>query len=304
MLIEDLLGVKKDEILDVVKNKSKYYYSYPIPKRDGSKRWLDAPTGKLKEWQNILLDDFLYHYHAHPIAYGFVPGRSPIDAAEKHVDKDVLVSLDIYQFFNNITMKDVFKTLSFLARNNERHSFKTILDHLPSFSLMSELLTYKGCTPQGAPTSPHIGNLCLLKFDKTIQDFAKEHKKVKVTRYADDITFSQKKETKDFVGKAINKTKKVLDFYGFSLNYDKIHVSRRHTRQQVLGIVVNEKVNIPRDVRRRFRAKLHNLKMSQDPVDELQEQKLRGKIEWIKSLNPRKGNQFLKELNSLNLIST
>lgn len=304
MDLEGILDTTKQEIVEVLDNKQKYYYSYPIPKKDGSKRWLDAPIGKLKDWQDMILNKLLYQFYVHPIAYGFVPGRCPKDMAKKHVEQDILVAMDIYNFFNSIDAKLVKRTLEFIIENN--NSIDTSQYRTIDLKLLVDLLTYKGSIPQGASTSPQISNLVMLKADKVLSGVAKniDSSNCVVTRYADDIVFSTAPEPVNFVGMVLKGTREVLRTYGFSLNNKKIRVMRKHRRQKVLGIVVNEKVNIPRDQRRKFRAKLHNLKMSQEPIPPLQEQKLRGKIEWYRTLNQKKGNQFSKELSCLNLMST
>jgi hypothetical protein len=40
----------------------------------------------------------------------------------------------------------------------------------------------------------------------------------------------------------------------------KLHIRRQHDRQQVTGLVVNERLNLPRSVRRRLRAIEHHLR--------------------------------------------
>ncbi len=313
----EILGVTRDEIDEVILNKSSYYYSYPIRKKNGKKRYIDAPIGKLKIWQNLIIKKVLYRFGPHSIAYGFAKKRNPIKAAEKHVGADILIALDIKNFFNSITKERVIELLHFLHRSKPiwkqeeagKAGFistsmlpdkKKKLDQ--SIDDLAELLTYKGIVPQGAPTSPALSNLFMLRPDKALSEEAKKLKAT-VTRYADDIVFSTK-ENIDIAGTVIIFTKRVLRRYGLRLNPKKIHINRKNKRMQVVGIIVNEKTNIARQNWRNFRALLHNLKVSQTPLNERKAQQLRGQIEWIKTVNPKRGEQFLKEYGQLNFMTT
>ncbi|MCP4711590.1 MAG: hypothetical protein GY869_23475, partial [Planctomycetes bacterium] len=54
-------------------------------------------------------------------------------------------------------------------------------------------------------------------------------------------------------------TKEILADYGYRLHQKKkLHIRRRHQCQKVTGLVVNEKVNLPRQTRRWLRAVEHH----------------------------------------------
>ncbi len=302
----EILGVDRKTFDDVIANKSNYYYSYPIRKRNGKKRYIDAPIGILKEWQEIITKKVLYRYGAHPIAYGFAKDKNPIQAAEVHVGQDILVAMDMKNFFNSIKEAKLAEMFSYL------HGQKKIWSNLtPGYKGRHEeqnlskdliaVLTLKGIVPQGAPSSPAVSNLFMLRADKLLSLVARQNG-CKVSRYADDIVFSGSNQNMASI--VIGATKNCLAQYGLMLNPKKIHINRKNRRMRVVGIVVNEKTNIPREKWRNFRAKLHNLKVSQTPIDELEAQKLRGQIEWIKSVNPSRGVQFLKEFGQLKFTTT
>ena len=302
----DVLGVDRKTFDDVIANKTNYYYSYPIRKRNGKKRYIDAPIGELKKWQEIVLKKVLYKYGAHPIAYGFAKNKNPIKAAEVHVGQDILVAMDMKNFFNSIKSDKLEETFKYL------HSQKPIWKGLTSSYKnrdkieklnkdLIEVLTLKGIVPQGAPSSPALSNLFMLRIDKLLSNLARINN-CKISRYADDIVFSGSDQ--NLPAMVIGTTKAIIKRYGLSLNPKKVHVNRKNRRMRVVGIVVNEKTNIPREKWRNFRAKLHNLKVNKTPISELEAQKIRGQIEWIKSVNPTRGQQFLAEYGQLNLLST
>jgi hypothetical protein len=86
------------------------------------------------------------------------------------------------------------------------------------------------------------------------------------TRYVDDITFSTNRttfplgiaETHDGnltrVGSAISE---ILDKSGFALNDRKARIRSRSSRQEVTGLTVNSRINLPRRYYRQVRSMLH-----------------------------------------------
>ncbi len=76
---------------------------------------------------------------------------------------------------------------------------------------------------------------------------------IRYTRYADDLTFSGA----DDVHRIIPFVKRLLGELGYSIDDRKTNLFRRGRRQMVTGLVVNEKPNLPRRLRRRLRAAVH-----------------------------------------------
>lgn len=50
-----------------------------------------------------------------------------------------------------------------------------------------------------------------------------------------------------------------IEEHGFKIRGSKTRVLRRHQRQTVTGLVVNDKVNLKRNVRRKLRASRHRV---------------------------------------------
>jgi len=107
---------------------------------------------------------------------------------------------------------------------------------------------------QGAITSPSISNLILKGFDNKIAEYCKQSK-IRYTRYADDLTFSG-----DFnPNNIINFVEKNLNKQGFVLNKNKIKKIYKNESQIVTGIVVNEKLQVPRQYRKNIRLEIYHL---------------------------------------------
>lgn len=123
--------------------------------------------------------------------------------------------------------------------------------------------------PQGAPTSPTLSNFICKKLDAKLFKISK-FKGFSFSRYADDITISTNKNifTEDFKSQIAE----IIKEEGFELNPKKERLQRNHVkssseesgyireRQEVTGIIVNEKPNVSRHFIRNLRATLFNWK--------------------------------------------
>ena len=112
-------------------------------------------------------------------------------------------------------------------------------------------------TPQGAPTSPAISNLICRGLDHRLHSLAQKLGGA-YTRYADDLTFSFDETPSRGVGRFRWWVNQICQQEGFVVREDKFRVIRASQQQRVTGIVVNDKLSVPRRDRRRFRAILHN----------------------------------------------
>jgi RNA-directed DNA polymerase len=131
-------------------------------------------------------------------------------------------------------------------------------------ALLVKLCTHNGQLPQGAPTSPRLSNLCNYAIDARLTALA-ESIDATYSRYADDITFSFAQDSRAAIAAAIQVTKRVVADYGYKLHLkQKLSIRRRHQRQAVTGLVVNDGVRLPRETRRRLRAIRHRLAAGKD----------------------------------------
>jgi RNA-directed DNA polymerase len=79
---------------------------------------------------------------------------------------------------------------------------------------------------------------------------------LRYTRYADDLTFSGEKIGQD----TIEYVYRVLRDFKFEPNLKMTRLLRRSQRQIVTGLVVNEKLQAPREVRRKLRQHAYFIK--------------------------------------------
>jgi RNA-directed DNA polymerase len=238
-----------------------HYVRYVVPKRTGGRRVILAPKRELKSLQRRALADLVGKVPIAPAAHGFVPGRSITTNARPHVGKRVVIRLDLKDFFPSITfprVRGVFiahgysfavaSTLALLCTEYDREQFDREGERF-----------YVSVGPrhlvQGAPTSPALANLVAWRLDRRLTGLAARYS-FSYTRYADDLTFSG--DDPAVVGRLITNVRRIAADERFTLNETKTRVARRSRRQIVTGLVVNDQVATPRQLRRRVRAMLHN----------------------------------------------
>jgi hypothetical protein len=178
--------------------------------------------------------------------HGFRKGHSIVDNAAAHIGQEVIVKLDIVDFFpstNSVRVESGFRGAGFGKS---------------AATLLTGLTCYEGGLPQGAPTSPALSNYVNKNMDEKLKDAALR-RGAKYTRYADDITFSCAEYSRDNIHNLLISTGKILQYYGYRLNDKKKRIIRQHRQQLVTGLVVNERVNLPRKTRRWLRAVKHRL---------------------------------------------
>ena len=240
-----------------------HYHRFTIPKKTGGERVISAPHRRLKALQHWILEHVLEPIALAEQAHGFVPGRSTVSNALPHVGAAIVVNVDLKDFFPTVTYRRVKGLYKKLGYSEE---VATVLGLLCSEPDIAET-KLDGATyyvargprrlPQGAPTSPAITNALCRRLDRRIHGWAKKHGFI-YTRYADDLTVSTRDRNAP-VGKMLAFLRKLVATEGFAVHPDKVRVVRRGRRQEVTGVVVNDRPGVPRDDLRRFRALLFQI---------------------------------------------
>lgn len=262
------------------------YRSWLLPKRKGGNREISAPISYLKAVQRALLDTLLAEVPLHPCATGFRPGYSIKDNANPHVGKPVVVNVDISGFFQNTSLAIVRSAIGKSVPKQMSQSARLLL---------FDICTRQGGLPTGAPTSPAIANIGLIHFDNAISKACDRHG-ITYTRYADDLTFSGQDP-----GKILPYVEEWLARFGYALDRKKTNFFRRGRRQVVTGLVVNDKVSVPRSMRRKLRAAVHNFNAKGCEVihwhgKPMTLAELTGRIAFLNSIDTQKGQTLLAKL--------
>ena len=298
-----------------------HYRRWQIPKRDGTLRTITAPRSHMKAAQRWALRNVWDKLPVHGAAHGFLTARSIVTNARAHAGADVIVKIDIQDFFPTITFRRV---KGLLRKAGLPEGVSTLLGLLCT-EPPRDTLVHRGKTlyvasgpralPQGAPTSPQITNALCRRMDRRLSGLARMLG-MAYTRYADDLTFSWKQPVskpedaasvpvRAPIGVLLRGSSAILKAEGFRVHAKKTRIMRAGTRQAVTGLVVNAAsgappARVPRDVVRRLRAAIKNRELGREgkgPKETLAQ--LKGLAAFVYMADPEKGRRFLDRLSAL-----
>ena len=278
--LERDLGISAKTLYAVSNNISKHYHKAQLSKKSGGYRNLDVPDEVLKSIQKQIAEVLLIHMLVSRYAKAYRFGSSTLRNAKHHVGKQVVLKLDILHFFDSVrysTVKDKVFPKAIYAE--------------PLRILLTMLCYHKDALPQGAPSSPAITNIILYEFDELIGQWCLE-RGIAYTRYCDDMTFSGDFDPAEVIRFVRLELKKM----GFLLNEQKTRIQRPGQQQSVTGIVVNEKLSIPSDYRRKLRQELyycrkfgiqeHLQKIGLEIPEDTYRMQLLGKVNYVLQVHP------------------
>lgn len=225
-------------------NVEKRYHSFEIPKKSGKTREISAPCRGLKSILKTLNVIFECLYTPSPAATGFTNGLSIVDNARAHVGKNYVLNLDLKDFFTSIHQARVWARLQ-LPPFNFTKEVANVVAGLCCIQKKDEASKY-GVLPQGAPTSPLLTNAICDKLDRRLLGLAKRFN-LQYTRYADDISFSSMHSVYSSDSEFWSELKKIIASQNFTINEDKTRLQKAGSRQEVTGIIVCEKTNVPKN---------------------------------------------------------
>lgn len=252
---------------NITKSGSKRYKTFTIKKKSGKNRVISAPAKGLKLIQQCLNEIFQTFYEPNENACGFIPQRNITDGARQHVKMPYVLNIDLKDFFDTITFPRIKKVLSLPPFNlsGEREQLGYIITSLCCNPKKVTTIDVEGkeihesrnCLPQGAPTSPILTNIVCRSLDRHVAGLARRFH-ARYTRYADDITFSCHynifKDDSEFL-KEMHRI--IENEQGLTINRDKTRLQTPRQRQEVTGLIVNSKVNVPKHYVKQIRLWLH-----------------------------------------------
>ncbi|GAF55461.1 retron-type RNA-directed DNA polymerase [Psychrobacter sp. JCM 18901] len=247
------------------------YSHFTIAKRNGTARQIWSPIPRLKFVQRWILHNILNNLTTHGAAHGFVRGKSIVTNAAVHSNSELLIKLDVKDFFPSVSWRRVKGVFRHAGYPEQIATLLALLcTESPRQVVQQDGITYyvalgDRALPQGAPTSPALTNIVCLNLDRRLTGLA-EQLGLRYSRYADDLTFSvpaievttpkskakttiksttstAKKQAdtqhNKLIGQLLGSVHKILREEGFALNNDKTRVIRKGNQQQVTGMVVN-----------------------------------------------------------------
>lgn len=238
-----LVGLDHEYVCRMAYSPKHFYRHFTILKANGKERPIDEPLPDLKHVQYWILSNILEKIPVSPHAKAFVKKRGVKENARFHRAQSVVVTMDIKDFFPSVNINSIATIFNNLGYSSDVSSF------------LAYLCCYEYSLPQGAPTSPYLSNIRLKNFDERIAEYTIE-KKIRYTRYADDLTFSGSFNPHHLI-------KRVSDWLyeeGFSLNPQKTRVAYQNARQEVTGIVVNSHMQVAKFDRKKIRQEVYYIK--------------------------------------------
>lgn len=235
------LGIRTAALYAVSNHRNAHYRRVEIPKRDGTVRQLSVPDPLLKCIQRRISQRLLAFQPVSPYAMAYRYGTSPVKNAALHVGKNHILKLDILHFFDSVLYSDV-----------KERAFPPEVYAEPLRILLAMLCYDRDQLPQGAPSSPAIANLVLKPFDDEVGAWC-VRRGITYSRYCDDLTFSSNGDLEGVRDYAERR----LRAFGFFPNHRKTVSLHRGQRQIVTGLVVNQRVSVPAEYRRRLRQELY-----------------------------------------------
>lgn len=236
------------------------YKSVYVPKKMGGYRNVYAPRGVLK-WLQVCVNELLKGmYEPSDYAMGFVEGRSIVDNAKAHLHQNYVFNIDLKDFFSTITYSQVKNCLQQMPFGfNEEIAgliagLSTISDDFTGLKARERKARY--FLPQGAPTSPLLSNAVCVALDRKLAGLARRFG-LTFTRYADDITFSSMHNVYQEGSAFRIELENIIFKQGFRINAQKVRLHHRSRRQEVTGLIVGRKVNVPKQYIKDLRAVLH-----------------------------------------------
>lgn len=300
------LGIRTRTLTHLHVKRQAQYTEHKIPKKSGGLRSIHAPSRALKYVQTQLLERYLnvLTYPEHIAAY--VPGRTTRFSAEKHTNKEILIVMDLKDFFTSTRRAWVRRV--FHHEFNYSHYVSSLIADLCTIAITTPNGT-RHVVPQGAPTSGAVCNwVAHYRIDIPILEICQKWG-MEYTRYADDLAFSTttKMQRKD-VNRFVREVTRCIKQGGYVVNYKKLRVARHNKQQRLLGMTVNEKPNVMRLHYRRLRARIHHCQQKGfDAVaaemgvvsGEKLKSTLEGMISYYHMINPEKSAKLNAQLQSV-----
>ena len=299
--VDWLTRSRRDRLLD------KGHYRYRWVPKPGRPRLFEIPRLRLQQAQRRLAELFAL-IPPHSAAHGFVAKRSSASCLEPHVGQEVVLRMDLQHFFPSIRRGRVSAMLrefgypqlvaALIARLVTATVPESILEEArplcnqQAFELLQHSLGQPHL-PQGAPTSPAVANLIAWKLDCRLAGLA-QRVGAHYTRYADDLIFSGGRDFARGLSRFREFVLAIAIDEGFFIRHHKTRTMKRGVRQSALGLVMNDKLNVPRESYEQLRAILHNCarhgweSQNRDEHPDFLAH-LRGRVAYLAATNPERG---------------
>ncbi len=280
------LRTQRKELESICKRPERYYCQRQKTV-NGKIRDIATPIGRLRE----ILDKLqllLQRISLPGCIHGGRKGYSNLTNARIHINKSVVLKLDLKDFFPNITNQMVYNI------------FCKRLGCSPDVSRhLTRLTTLNGSLPQGSPTSTILSALVIESLAKRLDNLAKGHH-AGYSQFVDDSSVSGV----EYIQNLIPTIKRIIRQEGFKINNAKTKICTSDNEQIVTGVRVNKGWDVPKEKLSTVRKQIETIAQQKKLLKTHSSRELvsiRGKINYITILNKGAGRSLTKRLNkSLN----
>lgn len=261
--LEHRLGIKRDELRELLKAQSELYHPYDTPKKKhpypgkrrleklaagpAKTRHIDNPVKQLKDLQRKILRRVLCGADLPEYMFGAVAGKTLVDHAKRHLQNQgsTLVRMDISSYYPSVTCIHVYFV------------WYAVLGCPPPIAkLLTQLTTFEFHLPQGAPTSPALANIYLASIYAPICLLG-EQKGLTVSTWVDDLIFSG-----PGARTVMNTVRTILASHGFKAAPEKREIfGPRDTKVVTGGRLGRFTVRAPHRKMSELRAAIHRLRI-------------------------------------------
>jgi RNA-directed DNA polymerase len=190
----------------------------------------------------ILNSNLNFVFKPNQFSHGFVKGKNIQTNASSHLNKNLLLSVDIKNFFESISKETIAKSLEELGFKSNVANWISIITTIDNF------------LPQGFPTSPTLANIVTQKLDIELSQLCGPQ--ITYSRYADDLYFST-----DLDNIPLKEITSVIESFDFELNNKKTKFMSKGKKQYVTGLTVFDAKypRISKRIKRNIRLEIHYL---------------------------------------------
>lgn len=269
--LRQLTGITEGKIESLAAAVQSHYRSFDSKLGSGKWRHIDNPKPDLKSVQGAILN-VLRNVELPEHMYGAKRGGSVQDHARVHENQPCILALDLRNCFPKTTHTQVHRV--FIDR----------VGCSPTIArLLTQLCTLDHHLPQGAPSSGYLAHLALLGLFTELQKIARDHD-LKLSMYVDDIALSG---TKANVTAAMERTLQAIHRSQHGVRNKKKQLMTGDARQ-LTGIAIRRRIRAPFGYLEELENELVNA-ARRGTVTATTFDSLRGKIRWVRSIDPREG---------------
>lgn len=250
--------VKYNELYEP--ERTSLYDTFPIPKKSGGLRWINAPHAPLMEALRelkIIFEDKMFALY-HTAAFAYVKKRNTLDAIKRHQANGSkwFEKTDFSDFFGSTTPAFVLDMLRIIF------PFSEVMKTSEGQQVLTKALDLcflNGGLPQGTPISPMLTNLMMIPIDHALYNNFRKNGFV-YTRFADDIQISSRYNFNP--NDRIAEINQVLEKFNapFKIKPSKTRYGSSAGRNWNLGLMLNKdnEITVGYQAKKRFKAMCTN----------------------------------------------